>query len=107
MFGISNISIGNLALFLVLQLGLFAEELFSVLVQEEFLDLNVGGVDGDFNSSTVGLFNSDAIDENSELHTENTLHFAFLSSVFANHNLDFVTLSNGNSANLQMLISKF
>jgi len=79
---------------------LLVEDSLAVLVQLESSDNAVAGVNGDLGLLTVGLLSHDFLNVNASASAVNSLDLALTRLKVATHNLDLVTLADGNGADL-------
>ena len=90
---------------LILGTGLLlpGEESFAVLVQSEGGDDNVGRVDWDLCLLTIGLLFDDFLNVNAPFPAVNLGNLSFAVLVGTDHDLDGVSMTNGNAADIVLL----
>merc|ERR1719474_2048747 len=105
-------------LFLVFSLGLSqglkpglstsVQDLLTVLVHLQLDNLDIGGVDADRDSGTIGLFTLDPLNVNNIFLSVHLRHFAcLLAFVVAPSNDDLVVLSDWHAADAVLLSQVF
>ena len=90
---------------LILGAGLLlpGEESFAVLVQSKSGDNTVGRMDWDVGLLTVGLLFDDFLNVNAPFSAVNFSNLAFTVLVGSTHDLNSVSMANGNAANIVLL----